>query len=62
MNTKQLIRHARILFDCGVKNIDRHNRKAWVRSVLRLGNNWVALKHVDRITNLQVPTHASNRN
>lgn len=52
MNTKQLVRHARELWNSPLvpPQINRHNRKAWVRSVLRLGNKWLLAQKVERIT------------
>lgn len=49
MSAKQLMRRAKRLYNCGVAEIDRHNRKAWVRSVMALGNKWLLAQHVGRI-------------
>jgi len=38
MSTKQLLRHAKTLYNCGIPHLDRHNQRAWVRSVIRLGH------------------------
>ena len=32
------------------RSIVRHNRRAWLRSVLRLGDRWLLAKQVERIT------------
>lgn len=44
MTTKQLVRHARELWNSPLvpTSVNRHNRRAWVRSVLRLGDKWLA--------------------
>jgi hypothetical protein len=49
-DAKELMRRANELFNCGIWHIDRHNRKAWVRSVLFLGDKWILAKPVSRIT------------
>ena len=43
MNVKQLLRHARNLYN------SKHNRHAWVRSVLMLGDKWLLAQQVGRI-------------
>lgn len=43
MNVKQLLRHARHLYN------SKHNRHAWVRSVLMLGDKWLLAQQVGRI-------------
>ena len=48
METKNLIRKAHTLFNSGVPHIDRHNRKAWVRSVIMLGDKWLLAKPIRR--------------
>jgi hypothetical protein len=52
MSTKDLVRHARELWSNPLvpPEINRHNRKAWVRSVLRLGDRWLLASKVRRIT------------
>jgi hypothetical protein len=52
MTTKALLRHAKTLFHCGIPHLDRHNQRAWVRSVIRLGDRWLLAKHVHRIQHL----------
>lgn len=47
MNTKMLIR-ARVLWSSGDRRLDRHNQRAWVRSIRRLGDKWLLAKHVTR--------------
>jgi hypothetical protein len=49
--TKQLLKHARTLWNSPLvpRRTARHNRKAWVRSVLRLGERWLLAKPVGRI-------------
>jgi hypothetical protein len=32
-------------------NVQRHNIRAWVRSVRRLGSNWISLRKVQRLPN-----------
>ena len=41
MNIRTLMRRAQAHFNCGVRAIDKHNRKAWVRSVLWLDTKWL---------------------
>lgn len=38
---KPLVRRAKALWNSGVPNLDKHNRKAWVRSVVQLGDKWL---------------------
>lgn len=47
-HTKHLIDRARKLWNSGDPQLDRHNRKAWVRSVLRLGDKWLLAVPVQR--------------
>jgi hypothetical protein len=49
--TKKLLRHARTLWNTPwiPEHIRRHNRKAWVRSVLFLGDKWLLAKPVERM-------------
>ena len=42
--TKQLLKRARQLWNSGDRQIDRHNRKAWVRSITMLGSSWIMHK------------------
>lgn len=37
------LRRVRKNFNCGDRRIDRHNQRAWVRSVRYLGDKWVGL-------------------
>ena len=48
---KDLVRHARELWNSPLvpTSVNRHNRKAWVRSVLRLGDKWLLHEQVKRI-------------
>ena len=48
MNTTLLTR-VRKHFSCGTPSIDRHNRRAWVRSVRLLGDKWLLAKPVTRV-------------
>lgn len=43
MNTRMLKR-VRQMFNCGIPQVDRHNRRQWVASVRYLGPNWVYAK------------------
>jgi hypothetical protein len=47
MNT-HVLRRVRELFNCGIPRIDRHNRRAWVRSVRHLGDSWLLAHPVNR--------------
>ena len=48
--TKALMRRARKLWDNPLvdPSLNRYNRKAWVRSVLRLGDRWLLARQVQR--------------
>jgi hypothetical protein len=50
MTTKQLVRHARELWSnpLAPTSVNRHNRRAWVRSVLRLGDKWLLAQPIRR--------------
>ena len=52
MNTYKLKRHAVKLWanPYAPRHIVRHNRRAWLRSVLRLGDKWLLAQQVRRIT------------
>ena len=45
---KPLIERARKLWNSGDPRLDRHNRKAWIRSVLYLGDKWLLAVQVQR--------------
>lgn len=47
MKTNMLER-VRKHFHCGVRHIDRHNQRAWVRSVRWLGDKWLLAKPVEK--------------
>lgn len=47
MNTYYLKR-ARELWNSGYSNLDRHNQRAWVRSLRMLGPKWLLLKKVPK--------------
>ena len=47
MNTRML-RRARTLWASGDRRLDRHNQRAWVRSIRRLGSRWLLATHVTR--------------
>jgi hypothetical protein len=51
MTVKELIRKSHDLWNSPLvpRRIARHNRKAWVRSVLFLGDKWLLAKPVTRI-------------
>jgi hypothetical protein len=51
LNVRDLVRHSHTLWDSPYipEHIVRHNRKAWVRSVVRLGNRWLLAQKVRRI-------------
>lgn len=50
MSTRQLLRHARQLFNAPdvPAHISRHNRHQWVRSVRQLGDRWLLAKPIGR--------------
>ena len=45
---KKLMRRARRLYNSGMASVDRHNRRAWVRSVMWLGDKWLLAVPVRR--------------
>lgn len=47
MNTRML-RRARALWASGDRRLDRHNQRAWIRSIRRLGSRWLLATHVTR--------------
>ncbi len=47
MNTVMLTR-VRKLFSCADRKINRHNQRAWVRSVRRLGPMWLLAAPIAR--------------
>ena len=49
MNTS-LLRKARALWSNpeAPKELNRHNQRAWARSVSRLGDRWLLAKHIAR--------------
>lgn len=47
-HVKRLVRKAKILWNCGEPRLDRHNRRAWVRSVLALGDKWLLAQPMQR--------------
>ena len=49
MNTRML-RRARALWASGDRRTDRHNQRAWVRSIRNLGSQWLLAQPVRRIT------------
>lgn len=46
---KELMSRAHDLWNSGDARLDRHNRKAWVRSVMQLGDKWLLVKPVTRL-------------
>lgn len=50
MNTRQLIRHSKTLFNSNMVPVDinRANRKKWVRMVLWLGDRWLLANPIAR--------------
>jgi hypothetical protein len=47
MNTK-ILRRARALWASGDRRMDRHNQRAWVRAIRRLGDKWLLARHQPR--------------
>ena len=47
MKTKML-RKARVLWASGDRRLDRHNQRAWVRAIRRLGSRWLLATPVVR--------------
>jgi hypothetical protein len=45
-----VLRHVRQLFNVPYvpKHVNRHNQRAWVRSVRNLGDKWLLAKKVER--------------
>jgi len=51
MQTEQLRRKARQLYNNKLvpQEVNQHNQRKWVRSVLKLGDKWLLAKQVGRI-------------
>ena len=51
LHPKTLMRHAHELWNSPLvpAEINKHNRKAWVRSVIRLGDRWLLARKVGRV-------------
>lgn len=51
MNTEELRRKARQLYNNKLvsEDINQHNQRKWVRSVLRLGDKYLLAKKIERI-------------
>lgn len=47
MNTTML-RKARELWRTGIRDLDRHNQRAWVRSIRFLGDKWLLAHSIRR--------------
>ena len=47
MNT-YFLKKARQHFACGIRKIDRHNQRAYVRSIRFLGPRWLLAKPINR--------------
>jgi hypothetical protein len=45
---RKLFDRAHDLWNSGDSKTDKHNRKAWIRSVLMLGDKWLLAKPVQR--------------
>jgi hypothetical protein len=48
MNTTMLSR-ARKLWNTGRRDLDRHNQRAWVRSIRLLGDKWLLAHSIERV-------------
>lgn len=46
---KDLLTRAHELWNSGDPKIDRHNQRAWVRSVVALGDKWLLATPVPRL-------------
>jgi len=51
MNPKELMRRARTMWNSPLvpTSVNRHNQRAWVRSVLRLGDKWLLAQPIRRV-------------
>lgn len=51
MNIKTLIRRGNELWNVPYVSpaLNKRNKKAWVRSVLRLGDQWLLMKKIERL-------------
>ena len=51
MSTYQLKRHAIKLWSnpLAPTSVNRHNQRAWLASVMRLGDKWLLVKKVGRV-------------
>lgn len=52
MTTRELIRYSRRLWSVRTApaHVNRHNRHAWVRAMLVLGDRWLFAKPVQKVT------------
>lgn len=48
MKTTLLVR-ARKHFNSGMKHVDRHNQRAWIRAIRMLGDKWVYLRFIPKL-------------
>ena len=46
---RELFDRAHEMWNSGDAKLDKHNRKAWVRAVLNLGDRWLLAKPVQRL-------------
>lgn len=51
LTIKALLRHSKTLWNSPfvTEEVNRHNRRAWVRSVALLGDKWLLAKRVQRV-------------
>lgn len=47
MKTTMLTR-ARKHFNSGMKHVDRHNQRAWIRAIRMLGDKWLLAKPMEK--------------
>ena len=45
-----MLRRARELWNTGIRDLDRHNRRAWVRSIRFLGDKWLLARSQQRLS------------
>jgi hypothetical protein len=49
MKIEKPLQKARQLWRSGDRQLDKHNRRAWVRAMRRLGDQWVLTQPVRRV-------------
>lgn len=49
LDRTQMMRRAIRLWSTGDRDVDRHNRRAWLRAAMRLGDRWILAHQIQRV-------------